>query len=80
MYPIFLPPIFDRPSHTMTTGTVVCHILSGVYLILDSGESAFAYSFTTLRPGSRVLCTREREAFDGKAVLVTIDSVTHYAV
>ncbi len=51
---------------------------SGVFLTLDNGESAFAYGFTALRPGSRVICTVRRQARGEVRKLVTIDSVLSY--
>ena len=50
----------------------------GVFLLLDNGEPAFAYRFTSLWPGTEVLCTVRRLASGDRRTLVTIDSVCYY--
>ena len=52
----------------------------GAFLTLDNGESAFAYSFGSLLPGTEVLCTVRRLAFGDQRKLVTIDSVCYRPV
>ena len=50
----------------------------GAFLALDNGEPAFAYNFSSLRPGTEVLCTVRRLAHGDQRKLVTIDSVCYY--
>ncbi|MBQ8611536.1 MAG: hypothetical protein IJ412_07500 [Oscillospiraceae bacterium] len=52
---------------------------SGSYLKLDNGEDAFAFKFTSLRKGTKVLCTVLRLASEGRDKLVSIDSIVEYA-
>ena len=50
----------------------------GAFLALYNGEPAFAYNFSSLRPGTEVLCTVRRLAHGDQRKLVTIDSVCYY--
>lgn len=50
----------------------------GAYLILDNGEEAFAFKFANLLPGTKVLCTVQKPARDGRMKQVSIDSVREY--
>lgn len=52
---------------------------AGTYLELDNGQTAFAYAFSNLPRGAKVLCTVLRKAIDGRKTLVSIDSVVSYA-
>ena len=58
--------------------TVVSRCRNGAFLTLDNGEDAFAYSFGSLYPGTKVLCTVLRLATETKLKLVSIDAVTKY--
>jgi len=59
------------------TGTVSGKNSSGVYLTLADGQTAFAYGFTTLRPGMTVYGTVMRRPTSEKDMLVSIDSVDY---
>ena len=59
--------------------TVPGRCSTGVFLLLDNNEEAFAYSFN-LNPGTIVLCTVRRSATDSRRTQVWIDSVVRYAV
>ena len=52
--------------------------LSGAYVSLDNGEEAFAYNFSNLLPGTKVLCSVQRMATGDRRMLVSIDSVGAY--
>lgn len=56
-------------------GEVIGKCKSGIFLELDNKQYAFAYSYTYLAAGSKVLCSVKRKAYADKAMLVTIDSV-----
>lgn len=60
-------------------GVVTGRCGKGAYLTLDNGQEAFAYRFASLLPGTKVLCTVLKLATEGKRMLVSIDSVRHYA-
>lgn len=64
--------IFDCCYGTTTDRTRV-----GTYLTLDNGETAFAYKFSNLLPGTKVLCTVLKLATEEKFKLVSIDSVLY---
>ena len=55
-------------------GTVEAKDSHGVYLILDNGEPAYAYSHLNLRSGDRVFCSVKRKAGQNRRKLVSIDS------
>ena len=60
-------------------GVVTSRCGSGTFLLLDNGfQEAFAYGFTSLYPGSSVLCTVQREESEGRRTLVSIDAVVFY--
>ncbi len=59
-------------------GTVIGRCQSGAFLELDNGETAFAYKFASLYPGTKVLCTVLRLADEARKMLVSIDSVIDY--
>lgn len=61
-------------------GVVTSCCGKGAFLDLDNGEQAFAYKFTNLYKGTRVLCTVLRLATEGRRMLVSIDSVAEYAL
>lgn len=61
-------------------GTVVSRCQKGAYLTLDNGESAFAYKFGNLWPGTKVLCTVLKLATDDRLMRVSVDSVCYYPV
>jgi hypothetical protein len=44
-------------SYNTYYGTVIGRSISGVYITLEDGRAAFAYNFTTLPFGTRVLCS-----------------------
>lgn len=58
-------------------GTVTGRNRSGAYLTLDNGQTAFAYKFANLFPGTRVLCTFLRKPTDLRSALVSIDHVCY---
>ena len=60
--------------------TVVDHNRKGSYLILDNGENAFAFGFSSLWRGTKVLCTVRRLSDGERFKLVSIDAVIHYPV
>lgn len=60
-------------------GEVVGRCKAGAYLTLDNGQQAFAYKFSSLLPGTKVLCTVLRLPSEDKRMLVSIDSVSEYA-
>lgn len=60
-------------------GTVIGRSTHGAYLELDNGEPAFAYRFSALRDGTKVLCSILKKASGSRATLVGIDSVREYA-
>lgn len=62
-------------------GTVTGRNASGCYLTLDNEESAFAYRFSNLLPGTKVICTVRRtgRAEEYRRTLVDIDSVCYAA-
>ena len=60
-------------------GTVIGRSNYGAYLELDNGEMAFAYRFSALRDGTRVLCSILKKACGDRSTLVGIDSVREYA-
>lgn len=57
-------------------GRVTGRCSAGVYLTLDNGQEAFAYKFSNLYPGAKVLCTVLKMPTEEKRMLVSIDSVT----
>lgn len=60
-------------------GVVTGRNASGCYLTLDNEESAFAYRFSNLNPGTKVICTVRRPADERRRMLVEIDSVCYAA-
>ena len=56
-------------------GEVIGKCNSGIYLGLDNKQYAFAYGYTGLAAGSKVLCSVKRKSYEDKCILVTIDSV-----
>ena len=60
-------------------GEVTGSCKSGAYLTLDNGQEAFAYKFTSLLPGTKVLCTVLKMPTEEKRMLVSIDSVRGYS-
>lgn len=60
--------------------TVIDRCRKGAYLKLDNGEDAFAFQFANLLPGSKVLCTVQKEARENRLKQVSIDSVVWHAV
>ena len=60
-------------------GTVTGRNASGCYLILDNNENAFAFRFSNLAIGTKVICTVRRLAEGYKKMLVDIDSVCYAA-
>lgn len=60
-------------------GTVTGRNRSGAYLELENGQTAFAYKFANLLPGSRVLCTVLRKPTPLHNMLVSIDHVCSHA-
>lgn len=60
-------------------GVVTGRNASGCYLTLDNEESAFAFRFGNLHPGTKVICTVRRQAEGYKRTLVEIDSVCYAA-
>lgn len=59
-------------------GIVLSRCRKGAFLTLDNGETAFAYGFGNLWPGTEVLCTVQRLASDNRHMLVTIDAVCYH--
>ena len=59
--------------------TVIGRSTHGAYLELDNGEPAFAYRFSALRNGTKVLCSILKKARGDRSALVGIDSVREYA-
>ncbi len=55
-------------------GIVTGGCKSGVFLVLENGQEAFA-SFGGLNPGTEVMCTVMKKATDKRRVFVAIDSV-----
>lgn len=68
---------YERFDGCYATVTGTCY--SGAFLQLDNGEDAFAYKFASLLPGSKVLCTVLRQAFEDQKKLVSIDAIIRYA-
>lgn len=60
-------------------GTVTSRCGAGAFILLDNGQEAFSYNFSSLTPMTKVLCTVMRLASEGKKMLVSIDSVIEYA-
>ena len=58
-------------------GTVKDRNRKGAYLVLDNGEEAFAFKFANLLPGTKVLCTVQKPAREGRMKQVSIDSVRY---
>ena len=56
-------------------GVVTGRCRSGAFLTLDNGQEAFAYKFSGLPNGTKVLCTVLRMPTEEKRMLVSIDSV-----
>lgn len=56
-------------------GEVTGRCQAGVFLTLDNGQEAFAYKFSSLRPGTKVLCTVLKMPAERKQMLVSVDSV-----
>ena len=59
-------------------GVVTCRCKKGVFLKLDNGQEAFAYKFSSLLLGTKVLCTVLRLSTEERKILVSIDSVCSY--
>lgn len=55
-------------------GTIIDKCLSGVYVLLDNNEIAFANDFTTYPKGTKVLCSVLKEANRFLRTLVSIDA------
>ncbi len=56
-------------------GKVTGRCKTGAYLTLDNGQEAFAYKFSNLILGTKVLCTVIKMPTNEKLMLVSIDSV-----
>ena len=63
----------------MCLGKVVGGNRSGAYILLDNGEPAFAYNFSSLSRGTEVLCSICRLATEDRNTVVSVDSVLEYA-
>lgn len=72
------PKDYDR--YDCCFGMIKDRTRVGAYLTLDNGETAFAYQFSNLLPGTKVLCTVLKLATDTKFKLVSIDAVLYPAV
>ena len=59
-------------------GVVTDSCSSGCFLQLDNGETAFAYKFASLRPGTEVLCSIQKIAEGDRFARVSVDSVLSY--
>ena len=57
-------------------GEVIDRCHKGAFIKLDNGEEAFAYKFSGLKTGTKVLCTVLRQAKGTLRTLVEIESVT----
>ncbi len=53
---------------------------AGTYIKLDNEEIAFAYKFSSLLPGTKVLCTVLKLATETKFKLVSVDAVLYPSV
>lgn len=61
-------------------GEIEGRCIKGAFLKLDNGERAFAYKYSNLRTGTKVICTVLRQAKENRLKLVSVDTVTEYAV
>ena len=59
-------------------GRVTGRCQEGVFLELDNGQEAFAYNFSSLVPGTEVLCSVLSQVEENRKMLVSIDSVSEY--
>ena len=62
----------DFESYNTYRGTVVGRSASGIYITLEDGRAAFAYNFTTVPTGARVLCSVRSQG--ERNLLVKIES------
>lgn len=67
--------IFSYERFDGCYGKVTGRCKAGAYLTLDNGQEAFAYKFSNLILGTRVLCTVIKMPTNEKLMLVSIDSV-----
>lgn len=60
-------------------GRVTSRCRSGAFVELDNGESAFAYKYANLVPGSKVICSILKPAAENLRTMVSITTVLEYA-
>lgn len=60
-------------------GEVTGRNSEGAYLLLDNGQRAFSFGFSSLTPGTKVLCSVKKPASEGKKITVIIESIEEYA-
>lgn len=60
-------------------GEVTYRSQKGIFILLDDGTESFSYSCSSLKPGSKVLCSILRFGKENLKTLVSVDSVLQYA-
>lgn len=70
------PHVYERFDSAF--GVVTGRCGKGAFLTLDNGELAFAYKFSSLLPGTKVLCSIQKPAQGELFTRVSVDSVLFY--